>query len=421
MSKVMKMLALSWLLLILLPVIVMSQVSNNNNRYVNTDYGFSIQPPEEWTGVAGQGATVVTFKPKDSASSSVEFNIIYAKAQTPITLNSYIKKLKDFNKEAYRDLKTISEKELTVSNLKAFQIAIEYKVGDKERGLIQTVVSKSPMVFYSLDITFEKADYDKLVKVYNDTVATFAIEVLKLTDVEAKAQDNTLQVLNALTNVNKELFSENWYAICFVAKNGESKIGYYHHKTTEAEVSSKKGYLVETELFVDAGGGGNSRTITRGSFSFDFKTQKVEREETITLKDGNKLVNKLSGEMERGEAALHRNINGEQDDITIKVSNGILFTDAAELFRKILLTPSKKDYLIKYLYMAENSPSIDFLEVAGKDWSDELKKDVYLVYSKRDRKQSITILYDSDRNMIKESTANSPIIIKAVSKEEALK
>src|SRR3989304_1397184 len=180
----MKMLALSWLLLILLPVIVMSQVSNNNNRYVNTDYGFSIQPPEGWIGVAGQGATVITFKPKDSASSSVEFNIIYAKAQTPITLNSYIKKLKDFNKEAYRDLKTISEKELTVSNLKAFQIAIEYKVGDKERGLIQTVVSKSPMVFYSLDITFEKADYDKLVKVYNDTVATFAIEVLKLTDVE---------------------------------------------------------------------------------------------------------------------------------------------------------------------------------------------------------------------------------------------
>ena len=71
--------------------------------------------------------------------------------------------------------------------------------------------------------------------------------------------------------------------------------------------------------------------------------------------------------------------------------------------------------------MAENSPGIDFLEVAGKDWSDELKKDVYLVYSKRDRRQSITILYDSSRNMIKESTANSPIIIKVVSKEEALK
>lgn len=399
-----------WLVAILLSPLCAQE------RYTVKDHGISFIVPDGFSEQKCDGNIIAEFTSGDPETGGL-FEIRYVKAQPPLFLKGFTNGLKAYNSKTFKDSRTISEKDLVVGGAKASQSVASYSTGLTDKVLMQTIVARSPMRYYIIEMLVRKVDHNKFATIYDKVIDSFTFGELKFTDDEEKAYKNTLGLLNGLSDVNKELFGEKWYVVTI---NGK-KIGHYWRKISQVEVASKRGYQVETELTLLSGKGATSKINTKSEMSFDFKVQNSNSINIITKEDGTKTMTVQRGELSGGSVNLEREINGEKESVKVDVKNGVFLPDAIDVLKLVTLSLPKSKYLAFYLPLGENSPIYDFIETAGKSWIEEVGSDAYIVYTNREKHTNITNWFDESKNMIKEIVAGSPIIIKAATKEEALK
>lgn len=379
-------------------------------EYVNENGGFAVTPPEGWDKLPGYGATIVKFRQKGDAAQKGVMMVIKSEMGMPMSVESFVTQLKEFNKETVKDSRVAREGAVEVVGCKAWRLTTMVPLaGGGESTMVQTIVQKSPITFFSLDALIPKGQEEELTKAYDNYVSSFRFVPFTLTKEELSGYENFIGAVRGINDIFKDICVDDHLGIFIKDK----KIGDYRLTIEEGSVEGKKGYKVTSRLVLE-GDDGIEELTTVCAFTYDFRYQKVDWEDRKNLKKGESVVFKMTGVIDKEKAHIERDLNGYKEAKDIALGDGVvLFSDAAEILRKFLLGKDKKIYLMKVLYLGENSPGIDFLEFSRNEKL-EIKKNPYvghIILMKRNRAKDKVLLYNEKKYLIEDRTLRSPILL----------
>lgn len=373
--------------------------------------GIAFLSPEGWESAQGRGATVVKFRPPRGGGLT-EIAIIAAEQGTPMTLDAYVAQLKEFNAKSFESGKLLDERPETVAGFPARRLhfTIPTKSG-KELHLVQTVVRRSPMSFYSLDLSWVKEDEGAVGDRYEGILKSFRSVDRRWSKAEDAAYRRFAEAVDKLADVRKEVCLAEQLAIYA----GDRKIGTYRTTIEEAVVEGRRGYKMTTALTIDAEDRGRETITTECAFTFDFKHQQSRWEDRKVLADGKEQVFRMNGTIVRDEARIERDLCGVKESEVVPLGGRrVLFADAAEVFRKILLGEAGNDYLTPVLPLGDNRMTGDRMEISRGETATlhgvPFKGDMLLLT--RERSGSRVFFYDPAKYLVEERIVRSPIVLR---------
>ncbi len=373
--------------------------------YSDADNEFSLRPPSGWTGRECVPPTVVKFGP---AGKPAEISVIHHHSPNPTPLKSYVEQ-EEKRIAAKFEGAAADKKEFTLSGRPAAQFSFM----SKELIHLETLVCRTNIEYYILNAVYPASEAAAVRPAVDEAIASFRIVPAPLTADERAAEARGAAVLRS-AKVLPELLGEQWHAIYA----GEKKFG---HQRTKLSDSGGR-YVLEVDVAVDYGNGGNDKTVLRGSFSPDGRSQKIDVEQTKTHKD-ERWQFRARAEIEDGQARAAREMNGFKEEIIFKVGEGVLFNDVAEVFRRVLLGAGKGVYLIHTLSPYSDEPVAEIVEVNDRDRVelDGRKLEAQVVFVRPGRRRNLICHYAVDRTLLRMGGARDLFSLRVVTKEEALK
>jgi hypothetical protein len=391
-------------------VLALSLPQDLDRPFTHEEHEFSIRPPKGWVRGGGQGAFFLRFQPTEELKSPCLIEVAHLPRNTnPTPLASFIRQVKDQLAKDYKGHQILEEKEMTIAGKPAFRLVLSH--GDALH--VKTVVHRTNLEWYLVDGRMGQADAAKFRPAVEASAASFEIRPRALSVEESAAFARTMEVLRR-AKILPALLGEHWHSVYLGAK----KAGHQRTRVTESEGM----YALEVDVALDFLEGGKDQTIVRGSFSPDARTQKVDTEQTKTH-GSDRWQFRASAVLENGRVRAARDLNGHKEERSFAAEDGVLFTDVADLVRRLLAGAAPGDYLLKTLSPFVDEWNAEPVEVnaASPMELDGRKVEAHVVFAKPDRRRNQTYYYGTDRALLRFGGVKDLMSLRAGTREEALK
>ena len=379
----------------------------------------SLRPPAGWTGRGGAGPFIARFTPPGAETPAADVekkvppwgitlsHLHYRSNPTP--LESFVKQAKAHIEREYKGSKILEEKALAIGGRNGYRIVLDFE----NTVQLKTVVPRTNLECYLLDASFPKEDEAKYRKIAEASIETFKITPLTLTGEESGADLRTTGLLKA-AKVQPGLLGECWFTIHFAGR----KVG--HMRTRLSGAAGR--YEFEIEVRSDFGEGNTDSTVSRGSFSADGRSQKVETEQTKTSEKKERWQFRASASIENGLLKASRDMNGVKEEKSVKVEEGVLLQDVADVVRRTLVAAGKGSYLLKVLSPFADEWNPETVEVNDRENLDidGTRREAHILFCREDRRRTVTYYVAPDGGLIRVGGVKEPISIRASTKETAL-
>lgn len=387
--------------------------------FASDDHEMTIRPPAGWARRIGSGPFIARFTPPEAEPAptdgekkvppwGLELKHLHYRSN-PTPLEGFVKQAKAHIEREFKGSKLVEEKAVRVGGRAAHRIVFEFE------GTIQvkTVVPRTHLECYLLDISLLKADEARLRKVAEASIETFQIVPAPLSGEESAADARTAGFLKA-AKVQPALLGERWHTIHLVQR----KTGHLRIKLSE----SKGAYVFETDVRNDYGEGNVDATVVRGSFSPDGRTQKVETEQTKENDKKERWQFRASASIEAGRFKASRDMNGIKEEKGFAVEDGVLLEDVAEVVRRAFVAEGKGAWLLKILSPYADEWNTEMIEVSGRESLelDGTRRDAHVLFCRVDRRRNMTYYIAPDGGLIRQGGVKDPFSIRASTREEAL-
>lgn len=379
------------------------------NRVTAPDHEIAFRPPAGWTRHVGAGPTVVKLRQPGDLPVAAEFLIVHLTSANPTPLSVFKRQARENIVEKYANAKILEEKDLQIAGKSSYRVVFS----TAELIYLKTIVHRSNLEYYLLDATFPPDQAEKVKPLVEASIATLEFTPLELSGDERAAEGRMMDLLRKGT-VDPALLGERWFTIHV----GPRRVGHMRLKMSEA----KGQYQFESEVRSDLGDGNTDSTASRGSFSPDGKSQKVESEQ-IKVTPKQKWTFKASASLEGGKVTISRNVNGVAEERTIPVEEGVLLNDVVECLRPVLVGAGKGVYLMKVFSPYSDEWGPESMEVSGLENIEIYGKptDCYIVQSFIGIRRKTTYTFLPDRSLYRVGGPKDVVSLRASTKDEALK
>jgi hypothetical protein len=181
-------------------------------------------------------------------------------------------------------------------------------------------------------------------------------------------------------------------------------------------------YSFETVVHNDFGEGNTDTTIVKGSFSPDGRVQKVATEET-KVNPKQKWIFGAAASVQGGQVKVTRDLNGQKEERSFTVEEGVLLSDVAECMRSVLVGAGRGNYLLKSLSPFSEEWVVEMIDVGGPETLevDGRTRNCTLVQAYVGRRKNQTYYYGTDRWVLRLGGPKDPFSVRLSTKEEATK
>ena len=387
--------------------------------FVSEEHEISLRPPSGWTRQALSGQLVARFTPPDVEAAVLEaqkklppWGITIGHLRygtTPQPLQNFIKQIKEKIGNEFKTAKILEEKPLKIGGRDAYRVVFEYENAIQ----IKTVLPRTNVESYLLDISLLKSDEAKFRKAAEASLETFQIVPSRLTGDEAVAEARATGFLRE-AKLPAGILGEQWHSIYLF----EKRVGHYRTLVTESNGT----YLFEIDVQGDFGEGNTDSTTVRGSFTPDGRVQKIETRNTKTGEKKERWENRASVTIEGGRLKASRDMEGVKEEKSFPVADGVLLTDVADFLRRALVGAPKGSYVFKTIspYSDESGPEL--IEVNAKDTMelDGKRREAHVLFSRVDRRRNMTYYVAPDGGLVRAGGMRDAFSVRASTKEEAL-
>lgn len=379
----------------------------------------SVRAPAGWAGRTGSGPFIARFTPADLQAPAVEgerkvppwgltLSHIHYRAN-PTPLENFVKQAKDHIAREFKGSKFLEEKDLTIGGRKAYRLVFDFE-GTVQ---IKTVVPRTNLEAYLLDASFLKTDEAKYRKSAEASIDTFRIVPVPLTGEESGADLRTADLLKA-AKVQPGLLGERWHTIHLAGR----KTG--HLRTRLADAGGKYEFEVDVRNAYDDG---TDSTVVRGSFSPDGRVQKIDYEQTKANEAKKERWQfRVSATIEGGLLKASRDMHGVKEEKSLKVEEGVLFEDVADVIRRTLVASGKGSWLLKTISPFSDEWNPETVEVNDKGQLDldGARREAHVLFARQDRRRTMTYYIAPDGGLIRQGGVKDAYSIRVSTKEEAL-
>lgn len=400
-------------------ILLLLQSQELGPHFQSEEHEMSLRPPAGWLRRIGSGPFIARFTPPDADPATADAerkippwgleikHLHYRSNPTP--LEGFIKQAKAHIEREYKGSKMVEEKPVRIAGRAGHRIVFEFENTIQ----IKTIVPRTHLECYLLDVSILKSDEAKLRRVAEASVETFQIVPASLSGEESAADARTA-VLLAAAKVQPGLLGERWHSVFLVSR----KTG--HMRTRVAETGGM--YLFETDVRNDYGEGNLDSTLVRGSFSPDGRMQKVETEQTKENDKKERWQFRASASIEGGVFKASRDMNGIKEEKRFKVEEGVLLEDVADIVRRTLVAAGKGPWLLKSISPYADEWDVESVEVNGRESLelDGARRDAHVLFCRLDRRRNMTYYFAPDGGLIRQGGVKDAFSIRASTKEEAL-
>lgn len=385
--------------------------------FISDTHEMVIHPPADWTRLVGKGPMIARFVPGDFIPPEgapkvppwgITLTHLYYGAK-PKPLVSFVKEARAYLEREFKGLTIREEKELKIGGLPAFRIVFDF-----EKTLqIKTIVPRSNIEYYLLDISLLKSDEAKYRALAEASLETFRIVPRTLTEEEAGAHSRTAELFRA-AKIQPALLGERWHSVYL----REKKVGFMRTKLAEADGK----YAFESEIRYELGEDNVDSTMTRGSFSPDGRIQKVETENTKTSGKKDHWHWKASVSIEGGRLKAARDLDGVKEEKSFPVEDGVLFSDVADIVRRSLAQAGQGPWLLRTLSPYSDEPWMETVEVTPKSTLelDGVRREAVILFSYKRHLWNVTYYLSPEGRLFREGGVRDDFSIRASTKDEAM-
>lgn len=368
-----------------------------------------MRPPAGWVRHYGLPPILTKWTQSGDLKTPAELTITHLYSSTPTPLETFKRQSRDVLKEKAPEAKILEEKELAIGGKPAYRMVIS------SEGMIQfkTCIHRSNLEFYLVDATYPPELGEKVRPLLEASISTFEVIPLPISAEEKLLDARTMALIQG-QKIDPAMLGERWFTVHV----GTKKVGHSRYKLSETEGA----YAFETDVRLDFGPGDSDATTIRGSFSPDGRTQKVELEEAKTAPK-QKTLHRASASIRGGQARISRELNGQKEDRSFAVEEGVLLSDVAECLRPVLIAAGKGSYLLKTLSPYSEEWKVEMVDVGGVESLefDGKPHECILVQAYVGRRKNMTYFYGTDRSLIRAGGHREKFAIRQTTKEEALK
>ena len=375
------------------------------------DHEFRLRPPAGWLARPGMKPVVVRFlHPAGERKADAEIQVVHIITPNPTPLKSFEEQAKAHVAENFKGAVIHEEKRVTAAGRPAFRFSFTHE----KTHFIKTAVHRTNLEYYLVDIVLPEGDAGKQRAAAEEAAASFQIVPSSLNGEETAAFGRTRDFLKT-AKLDPSLLGERWYGLYL----GPRKAGHQRMKLAESE-----GLLsFEMEVVLDLGDGNRDASTVRGAFSPDGRVQRVDSEQIKTNDKKERWQFRAAADLKDGKLRASRDMNGAKEEATLEVPEGVLLSDVAEFMRGRLAVAGKGNFLMKTLSPFADEPNIELVESGGMETLDVdgRKGPAAVVLCRVDRRKTVSYTYGSDGVLLRQGGGRDVFIVRALSKEEALK
>ena len=377
--------------------------------YANETHEFSIQPPAGWLRRPVGQPHEVKFVPPEELKTPCRLLVTHFHTSNPTPLKGFVAQSKIFITREFKGAVVTDEKELSIGGRPAYRQV--YSIG--EELYVKTVILRSNIEYYFVDLILAQADAAKYRPVAEAAVDSFRIVPVKVKPEEAAALERTSALLKG-ARVIPALLGEQWYSVHL----GKLRAGHQRVKVSEA----RGNYAFELDVKLDYGEGGTDSSQVRGECSPDGSFQKVDFEQTKTKKD-ERWQFRAGALLQGGQAKVTRDMNGIKEEKTFAVEPGVVLGDVADLLRRALVAAGKGNYALRTLPIFADEPDLEMIEVNEKEPQevDGKKVTASTVFCIVDRGKPQTYSFSPEGTLLHHGSPKDLFSIRLSTREEALK
>jgi hypothetical protein len=373
------------------------------------DHEFSFRPPAGWSARPARAPSIAKFfRTSPDGKSDADVLVTHILTSNPTPLAGWQEQAKENFKTNYPEGKILEDKLLEVNGRPAHLLSWT----DKGVQRFKLGIFRTNLEYYAVDASYPDADAAKIRPLLDASAASLRIHPAPMKAEERLAHAKALQVMKR-AKLDPALKGERWYLV----QLGVRKMGHQRVKVDESE-----GLVTfEADTVLDVGDGNRDVSSVRGSFSPDARVQKVESEQVKQDKK-EKWTFRASVTLDAGKVRARREMNGAVEEKSFAVDEGVLLADVVDIYRSFFAEEGKGAYFIRTLSAFADETNTELLEVAEPEKLrlDGVDQKLIMVMSTIDRRKTLTNAYGLDRRLQRMGGANDPLVLKAVTREEAV-
>lgn len=328
--------------------------------------GLEVGCPEGWEPARSQlpGVVLRAVGPREGGDLPPVLQVFHARKTDPTTFSRYRRDLRA-TAEKCSGFKFIHEEDVVLGGRKAYCLTAVIEIARNGKNAVPVRMVRcggllAPRRHVLVEVISSPEDgnrFDALAKRVFGSIRTIE---RPLEPREQKGLRAFSELLKKLGTDPAAFESESALGICFRGR----PVGTYRVRTKSVEADGETGFEVETELIVDLGEEGKSRTTVTGFMDATLSTQRISMIKRIVDQAGEILKYRAHAALREGKVEVERTILGEKSSEELAVPKGTVFRSLLVPFLLRLVEHGRIDMHVRVLNAYDRSPVPVRIEVS---------------------------------------------------------
>ncbi|MBI4563158.1 MAG: hypothetical protein HY716_00490 [Planctomycetes bacterium] len=391
-------------------------------RVESRDYDFSMRLPAGWPRVDEKPPVLFRIVSPPGTLLDGAMWMEYQEPRQPTPLSTVIEEFLKNAPRAYPGFEKLSDRRQPIGGYPAYACtfhvqSVQEGGGKKDLIMVRFFVQRQLTEYFMFNAIAERKDKDRLVKVAEQTMATFGAGP----PLQPAQRESLRRAADVLREASLEpgILGERWHAIHV----GGRKLGYQRTRCRRDTVEGRTVYAFELEMVLEDREGGRRTSTSRGLCAIDGSYQKIDHELVLEVPGAPRSVFKEEAVLAQGAFSASREVSGQKSEKKFNAPEATFLADAGYILARHFVLAKPTTYAMRVLKPFSDLPMLEIFEThaPGRVRTADGEQELIQALVRKGRFEYEEYLFDTSGCLYQQKAAKGLFVLRRCTEEEAKK